>query len=195
MIRAFDPQGEDLVPVVLPRIFALLDRGACRRSDMITLDPKRIGDLWTKAVSSLNQALELMAEEFGCLGTGFIPFADMIPPLAGILSSQNFLGDDQQRARVRRWYWRAVFSQSMVSSTETKIARVYREWTGDNGWLNPGGAEPESVREFALRESVLDDVSRIDSGIYRGVMTLLLSSGVQDLGKGNVELKRCSWGK
>ena len=94
--------------------------------------------------------------------------------------------------RLDRWYWRSVFSQYYVSSTETKIGRTVRQWLGEDGWLEKQN-EPESVREFVYRTSLLEDVSRVDNAIYRGVMSLLLARKVTDIGKDRQALISGPW--
>ena len=53
--------------------------------------------------------------------------------------------------------------------------------------------EPDSVRDFTYRNSILDDVSRIDNAVYRGVMSLLLSRNVHDFGSERKPAKSVPW--
>ena len=96
-----------------------------------------------------------------------------------------------------KWYWRSVFSQYYISATETKIQRTVRQWLSregeKQGWLVNRINEPDSVRDFSYRVSILDDVSRIDNAIYRGVISLLLSKKVRDFGQGHKTLGSVPW--
>jgi hypothetical protein len=84
-----------------------------------------------------------------------------------------------------------------VSAPETKIQRTVRQWLSregeDLGWLDNPRNEPDSVRDFTYRVSILDDVSRIDNAIYRGVMSLLLSRNVRDFGSERKPAKSVPW--
>jgi hypothetical protein len=91
-----------------------------------------------------------------------------------------------------KWYWRSVFSQYYISATETKLQRTVRQWLsreGENeGWLDNPNNEPESVRDFSYRLTALEDVSRVDNAVYRGVMSLLLSKKIRDFGPSQKKL-------
>jgi hypothetical protein len=148
-------------------------------------------------VEALEQALELLFDRYGCFGQRFVPLVDMIAPLAVIISSKKFKRTIDQLDMLDKWYWRSVFSQYYISATETKIQRTVRQWLSregeSEGWLDNPKNEPDSVRDFTYRISILDDVSRIDNAIYRGIMSLLLSQNVRDFGPARKPLKSVPW--
>lgn len=80
-----------------------------------------------------------------------------------------------------------------MSSTETKIQRTVRQWLGEDGWLSKPDNRPDSVGDFVYRPSLLEDVSRIDNAIYRGVMSLLLSRKAKDFGRDRKTLISAPW--
>jgi hypothetical protein len=182
-IKFFDPEGEGIAPIAIPRIIALKAKETARRGDILELAPNIIKAHWDDAVEALEQALELLFDRYGCFGQRFVPLVDMIAPLAVIISSRKFKHTNEHLDMLDKWYWRSVFSQYYISATETKIQRTVRQWLsreGENeGWLDNPNNEPESVRDFTYRVTILDDVSRIDNAIYRGVMSLLLSRNVR----------------
>jgi hypothetical protein len=192
-IKKFDATGEKLCVNVIPKIIALMSTGASKRKDIVTLDPRDIEREWSKAVQSLERALELLETRFGCYGERFIPFLDCIPVLACILASEKFHDTDEQMRMITRWYWRTVFSGYFAGSSETKVIRSYKEILGDGGWFENPDKQPEAVRDFGFRESILDDVFRVDSGIYRGILSLLLSSGLTDFGSRQERLSEIAW--
>ncbi len=168
----------------IPRIISLFVKNSCKRSDMLTLDPGDIGSHWGKAVSSLNKALMLLQNRFGCYCERLIPVADIIPTLAIILSSPNYVDSVENRSKLERWYWRAVFSEYFSSATDTKAARAAKEWTDpENGWLVNDANAPTSVSGFELSKGILDGAARANNTVYRGVLCMLLSKGVLDFGK------------
>ena len=149
-IKFFDPDGEGIAPIAIPRIIALKAKETARRGEILELAPTVIKDHWNDAVDALEQALELLLDRYGCFGQRFVPLVDMIAPLAGIISSKKFKHTDEQLEMLDKWYWRSVFSQYYVSAPETKIQRTVRQWLSREGeaegWLdNPkNGARQRS---------------------------------------------------
>lgn len=195
LIRRFDETGDELCVTMLPRIIALLSKKSCKRGDMLDLKPSTIRDYWQQAVDALDMALRALSDRFGCVGLRFMPMADIVAPLALVLVSDKFRDSAEQWQKISRWYWRAVFSQFYSSSPDTKVARTVREFLGNGtpGWLEDDGREPESVRDFSYRSTLLDDVSRIDAALYRGVMSMLLANDAADWGKDGRRLRSVNW--
>jgi hypothetical protein len=168
-----------------------------RRADILELPPQTIKDHWGYAVNALDNALTLMTERYGCFGARFVPLADMIAPMAVVIASEKFKHSSDHLQMLDRWYWRSVFSQYYISATETKIQRTVRQWLGregeNDGWLDKPENEPDSVKDFSYQASILDDVSRADNAIYRGVISLLLSRKVTDLGADRRNLSELPW--
>lgn len=192
-IKRFDPAGEGIAPTSIPRIIALKDRETAKRADILDLSPEAIRNHWNYAVDALERALNLMIERYGCFGERFVPLADMIAPMAVIVASDKFKNTDEHLKMLDRWYWRSTFSQYYISAPETKMQRTVRQWLGSTGWLDNPSSEPESIREFSYRTSILDDVSRVDNAIYRGVISLLLSRGICDFGPHRYNLAAVQW--
>jgi hypothetical protein len=183
-IHSFDQNGEELCVTALPRIIALRQpAGVCKRGDMLGLKPAQINEHWEAAVGAFDDALKVLVERYGCRGLRFVPLVDMIPPMALILSSPKFKASAKGLEKLDKWYWRCVFSQYLISSTETKMARSVKEWTSAGGWLDNDTNEPEAVRDFVYHSTILDGASRVDSAVYKGIMSLLLSRELKDFGK------------
>lgn len=196
-IKLFDPEGESIAPIAIPRIIALREKETARRGEILELPPEVIGKNWNFAVDALERALEVMTERYGCYGERFVPFVDIIAPMAIILSSDKFEGSSDDFEKLDRWYWRCVFSQYFISATETKMQRTVRQWLGkegeSEGWIQNDALEPDSVKEFSYRTSILDDVSRVDNAVYRGVISLLLARKVHDFGPERRSLSAARW--
>lgn len=182
VIKRFDDdEGEELCQIALPRIISLMHRNSAKRGDLLTLAPEIIGAKWEVAVTALKNCLELVWRTFGSIGLRFVPFPDMIPPMAVIISDPRFNENREEKLKLlSKWYWRCVFSQYFSSSADTKAARTVKEWTDQNGWLNSINNAPEAVKNFSLNKYVLADVSRSDNAIYRGVMSLLIANQAED---------------
>jgi hypothetical protein len=186
LIQQFDPTGEELCTVALPRIICLLSKGSCKRGDLLKLDANDIGSHWDKAVDAMEEALRVMVQRFGAFSLRFIPLVDIVAPMAVILSDTKYQKAGRKaESFLSKWYWRSVFSQYFVTSGESRSARAVKEWLGsaggEKGWLDDEKNEPESVKQFNLNANLLQGVARQDDAVYRGVMCLLLARGVRDL--------------
>lgn len=197
IFRKFDGEaGEQLVTTTLPRIIALHAKRTAKRGDILDLTPKLIGENWSFAVDALERALNVLADRFGCLGLRFIPFVDIVAPLALILASDAFQDTRAQWEKITRWYWRCVFSQYFSGAADSKAAKTVKEWLGNGtsqGWLVSDEKPPESYRDFAYRHTLLDDVSRVDGALYRGVMSMLLAADATDWSTDGRPLRRVDW--
>jgi hypothetical protein len=175
----------------------LKEKETARRGEILELAPEVIKRNWDYAVDALEQALELMTTRYGCLGERFVPLVDMIAPMAVIISSDKFTHTGDHLKMLDKWYWRSVFSQYYISATETKLQRTVRQWLSregeKEGWLDNPNNEPDSVREFSYKSTALEDVSRVDNAVYRGVMSLLLSQNIRDFGPSRKKLMAAPW--
>ncbi len=196
-IKLFDPEGEGIAPIALPRIIALKEKETARRGDILELPPAIIKKHWGYAVDALEKALQVLMDRYGCFGQRFVPLEDMIAPMAVIIASDKFRDTNEQLRMLDKWWWRSVFSQYYISAAETKMQRTVRQWLsreGENvGWLDNPNNEPDSVRDFTFRTSIVDDVSRIDNAVYRGVFSLLLSRRVRDFSTNRKTLVDVPW--
>jgi len=196
-IKLFDPEGEGIAPVAIPRIISLKEKETARRGEILELSPDVIKRNWDYAVDALEEALELMTTRYGCLGERFVPLVDMIAPMAVIISSDKFTHTADHLNMLDKWYWRSVFSQYYISATETKLQRTVRQWLSregeKEGWLDNPNNEPDSVREFSYKSTALEDVSRVDNAVYRAVMSLLLSQSIRDFGPRRKKLMEAPW--
>jgi hypothetical protein len=182
LIRQFDPDGENLCNVALPRIISLLSKGSCKRGDLLDLDANEIRTYWDQAVDALELALQVLVQRFGAFSLRFVPLIDMVAPMAVILTHPKYQKAGRKaEALLSKWYWRSVFSQHFSTSGETKAARAVKEWVGEKGWLDDEQNPPESVKKFLLPMFLLRGVARQDDAVYRGVMSLLFARGVRDL--------------
>ena len=173
------------------------EKETARRGEILELPPEVIRKNWSFAVDALERALEVMTDRYGCYGERFVPFVDIIAPMAIIITSRKFDSGAEAFTLLDRWYWRCVFSQYFISATETKIQRTVRQWLGKegeaDGWIENHALEPDSVKEFSYRTSILDDVSRVDNAVYRGVISLLLARKVHDLGAERKSIAAARW--
>ena len=103
-VKLFEPKGEGIAPIALPRIIALKEKQTARRGDILELSPQVFKQHWTFAVDALEVALEILHTRYGCFGERLIPLVDMISPLEVIISSNKFRSTDNRRRMLDRWY-------------------------------------------------------------------------------------------
>lgn len=53
--------------------------------------------------------------------------------------------------------------------------------------------EPEAVKDFSFRSTLLEGVARVDSAVYRGVISMLLANRVADFGDKRSILRDQPW--
>ena len=114
-IKLFDPEGEGIAPVAIPRIIALKEKETARRGEILELHPEIIKKHWDYAVDALEHALDIMQARYGCFGERFVPLVDMIAPMAVIISSDKFKHAEFHLGMLDKSYWRSVFSQYYIS--------------------------------------------------------------------------------
>ena len=182
-INHFDPEGEEICPIALPKIIALMDNRQCKRSELLTLPAEIIQLQWGKAVAALESALQLLSTQLGAVSLRFIPQKDIIPPLAVITSHKKWIGNEPQVKKLKKWYWRCIFSSYFSGSPDSSTVRTVKEWTDDSVWLDNDTNEPEVVKNFSFFDNILDDVARVDNSIYLGIMSSILSTSPCDFGK------------
>jgi hypothetical protein len=174
-----DRSGKDLASTHLPRILGQIIKRECKKGIILELDAGDIANEWHKAVAGLNKALMFLHSRYGAIREELIPSTDIITPLAMILLDVRV--KPEHYSMIDRWYWRCVFSQYFKGAPETKISRSVREILGADGWLFGGSVKPESIENFQIHLGILDDATK-NTTVYKGLMTLMISSRPYDIG-------------
>ena len=180
-ISFFDPSGTSIAAIQLPRIIGLLHNGQCKKGELLKLPVEAIHQHWESAVSALDRMLGIMRSDLGCAKTEFIPSMDIISPLCVILSDIKFNRSLHFKA-FKKLYWNFVFSLFLSGAPESKSAKLVREWR-EMIQENSGDISTEAIRTFSLTPEDMRDATKA-SATYKGVITLLISEGARDFGKG-----------
>jgi hypothetical protein len=204
-LSIFDPTGEDICNLTLPRIIAQMVNSdfSSKRGDVMVLSPDSINDNWNEAAASLDKALDFIYNKTGCVGPRFLPNGDILTTLAmilnriltpkGVLSGDLSLIEEDLLNRLTAWYWRCVFSTYFNSATETKIIRSTKEWCGAGGWLSDEHALPEPMK---LPDEAIEidpkSIHRTDSAIYKAIHCLLVLNGSSDFKFSETKIIDCS---
>lgn len=181
-INHFDPTGEEICPIILPKIIALLSRSQCKRAELLTLPPAIIKEHWQPAVQSLETCLQYLSNNFGAISNRFLPIKDILPAMSVILGNPKWKNSKIHQTKLKKWYWRSVFSGYFSSAPDSNTVKTVKEWIEDGGWFDNDENEPGVVRNFNYFTDILDGVARSDNAIYLGVFSSLLANSLQDFG-------------
>jgi hypothetical protein len=123
--------------------------------------------------------------EFGAIKTGVISNSTIVPVLAAILWAHD--GDTDGPAfktTLTRWYWSAVRTQDDSGSSDTVVAKEFRDW---KEWMEAGDpieritkVEPAFIDEL--------DLKTVDKGSarYNAIGCLLALNDAKDFYKGRI---------
>lgn len=178
-ISRFDPSGKDIATVQLPRILGQMIKKECKKGVLLGLEATEISKSWYSAVEGLEKALEMLHSRYGAVTAEWIPSSDIITPLAIVLIDPRFRSE--HLPLLDKWYWRSIFGQYFRGAPETKISRTVREIGAVDGWFGSRLAEPEAVTSYQFQSSSIEDATK-NTTVYKGLMTLMISSNPHDIG-------------
>lgn len=184
--------------MALIKLIGLLEGNSCKKSYLLSLDPKQIKNKWAFASQSINSALEFMKENFGVLGNRYLPYRDMLPCIARIINDSKF--DKKKNSHIKkisRWYWHCVLVGHFDNATEAKNASAVLEFLGDNnrkGWLEDNNLVPDVIKSHysTLRESNFESIIKenlpSNSALYKAILNLIILQKAQDFKIGKKQL-------
>jgi hypothetical protein len=157
--------------------------------DILVDSGEEFKTLWNRACDRAEKAREIIMNtgegEFGAIRTEFIPNSTIVPVLAAILWEYD--GDIESpefKDTLNRWYWSAVLSQDYSGSSDTVMAKDFRDW---KGWMDSRSTieritkiEGEFIEELNLRS--------VDKGSarYNAIICLLALNDARDFYKGRI---------
>lgn len=168
------------------------DPDGTRRKEVLVDDTREFEQLWTRAVQSIEGAIELLRQpqEFGAISSQYLPYVSVLPAFAALQAEAAALPAsrrlDAQR-KIRHWYWASVFTSRYSGSVESTSARDYLDV---KAWFEDDLVEPQLLTEFEARFRNLElrkEVKR-GSSVYNGIFNLLVIRGARDWMTGNIPL-------
>ncbi len=126
-------------------------------------------------------AAEFLAERC-ILAIDQVPYSSQIIPLAVILArlaeQPGLLDEKEPRDRLNRWYWSGVFGELYGAHAPT--IRAGLDVTEVTPWVRGDSDEvPRTVGDAQFHESRLQSATA-ESGVYRGLYSLLMARGALD---------------
>jgi hypothetical protein len=114
----------EISPVIITQLMALLKKGACREGDEFSLTADEIKDLWNSVISAILLAADTLRKNLGVKNRKYLPYDAILTLLAYFYAKSGHRALSQEQLEwVKRWFWRASFSQNYGSGGPTKIAR------------------------------------------------------------------------
>ena len=146
--------------------------------------------LWDKALDYGEQARERIMNtgtyEFGAIKSDFIPNTTLLPVLGALLWEKEArdVSASAFNEMLTRWYWSSVLSGDYSGSSDTTMAKDFRDW---KEWFDDGTPIERTSRldqSFIENELDLRQVTR--GARYDAVLCMLAKQGAKDFFKGRV---------
>lgn len=193
----------DIDPVYILKVVALIRATknnvpipTCNKNDLMKLykhyDPEKGGidfkNDWYDACEALQNCLLDMESEFGVCKRKYIPYFPMIITYAIVKWWWKEKGYHQKfkkraQARLRHWYWGAIFNREYDSRTDNKISEHY---SALRQWLTPGHRVniPSEINFKFTRTDIEDSIDDIESAAdarYNAILCLPIISSARDI--------------
>jgi len=165
------------------------DESGTKYEEILVKDGAEFNELWKKACIYAEKARQIIMNtgevDFGAIKPEFIPNTTIVPVLGSILWEYTDDPDNPAlKETLRQWYWSAVFSEDYSGSSDSIMAKDFRD---SKGWINnEGNIERISKvnREF-VNEMDLSSVRR-GSARYNAIISILALNDVKDFYKGRI---------
>ncbi|ADQ06873.1 Protein of unknown function DUF2081 [Caldicellulosiruptor hydrothermalis 108] len=150
--------------------------------EMLRIDNNILSDQsWTRVVDiAENKVLPYLLQ---VNNFGIVDFEKWLPyyPIVTMMIAFFLKFDHPDTDKIEKWYWSAVFSERYSGSTETAMAKDFKEVCA---WFNNNNLIPEVVEKLRnqLESNVytLKEVRRKGSSKYIGIFNLLFKNGAKD---------------
>jgi len=112
------------------------DESGRKYEDILVKDGKEFDELWENSCKSAEKARKIIMNDFAAVKTDFIPNTTIVPVLGAIL--YEYKGDTDNinfKNNLKRWYWSAVLSEDYSGSSDSVMAKDFRDW---KEWISTG---------------------------------------------------------
>jgi len=170
----------DVDPYYALQAISLACHGApsSKRSDVLNLKASDIVDWWGRVTDGLAAGLTILRDDCQVALPKWLPYQTMIAPLAAVMAKFGALKGPavgEQREKIKRWFWCAVFGQTYESSPNSESAKDVLEL---GAWLS-GGPTPTTVTGLRFDPKILRGITPRQRATYRGTICLILGDGVR----------------
>jgi len=136
---------------LIPNVKAVKKDEFGKKHDVVLIKSgKEFKESWNNACKYAERARKKImntgASDFGAIKTDFIPNTTMVPVLGAILWECDGNADSVEfKKNLTKWYWSAVFSEDYSGSSDSVMAKDFRDW---KEWIN--------------NENTIDRINRIN---------------------------------
>lgn len=157
--------------------------------ETLVQDGKEFKKLWKLACqfseSARKRIMNTGKGDFGAIKQSFIPNTTLVPVIAALLWEYSGDPDNIEFVKyMQKWYWSAVFSEDYSGSSDSVMAKDFRDW---KDWISHGN-EIERVHRVNLdffQELDLKSVKK-SSARYNAILCLLALNNAKDFYKGQI---------
>ena len=201
LIKEFS-QGNPKFPVLILQAIALLRAENKnntwivnnKNKDLVELSYKKFEDDWNKAIIYIEKALKHITTcknsnlSFGVIKKDYLPYQPMIPILAIFLLKLDELPQENYKKNAKKisaWYWSSIFTNAYTSSTDSQMAKDYREVLA---WFEDENLTPSVIKEMKVKIDAfnIEDVNSKSNSIYKGIICLTALKGAEDFINGKI---------
>ena len=157
--------------------------------ETLVQDDEGFKNLWKESCKYAEKAREIIMNtgdsDFGAIKTEFIPNTTIVPVLGAIL--WEYSGDPDNtdfKNNLKKWYWSAVFSEDYSGSSDTVMAKDFRDW---KEWINLGSSI-ERINRINQEFIAKIDLKNVKKGSsrYNAILCILALNDVKDFHKGRI---------
>ncbi len=160
---------------------------------VLVSDSKTFHRLWENSCKSAEKAREIIMnvgpKNFGSIKQDFIPNSTIIPVLGAIVweyeEYKGNIDDIEFRKKIAKWYWPAVFSEDYSGSSDTVMARDFRDL---KNWINNHENNMETIKRVTreyIEEINFKEVKK-GSARYNAIISIIALNSAKDFYKGIV---------
>lgn len=157
--------------------------------DILVEDREDFEGLWYESCEYAEKARKIIMNsgkaEFGAIKTDFIPNTTIVPVLGAILWEYNGSSDDIDfRKKLKKWYWSAVLSEDYSGSSDSVMAKDFRDW---RKWINSGKSieRINRINQEFINELDLKNTKK-GSARYNAILCILALNNVKDFYTGEI---------
>ncbi|MGY5851478.1 GmrSD restriction endonuclease domain-containing protein [Salegentibacter sp. F14] len=138
---------------------------------------------WDSSVKAIEKSIKKLKNprEFGAISPVFVPYPSIIPAFTAInkyVESRGYKNNLDVNAKIKKWYWASIFTQSYSSSVESTTAK---DFTDLKKWFEDDTLEPENYVRF-VKEFEAQEFLKLTKGgaIYNAIFNVLILNEARD---------------
>jgi hypothetical protein len=201
-----DYTGSDKMKIYVVQVMSILEQTYCSSKYLYYLVPDTVKTIkhpdgtkekkvlidskeqfiskWNASVKAIEKSIKKLRNprEFGAISPAFVPYPSIIPAFTAINKHVESIGYKNildVNAKIKKWYWASIFTQSYSSSVESTSAK---DFTDLKKWFDDDTLEPENyvrfVKEFDNQE--FKKLTQKGGAIYNAIFNILILNEARD---------------